>query len=382
MNRAEADVAKRDFYELLGVAKTASDADLKSAFRKAAMQCHPDRNPGDRAAEARFKELNEAYQTLSDPQKRAAYDRFGHAAFEQGGGFGMGDGFASSMADIFDDLFGDMMGRRGRNASGRERGADLRYNLEITLEEAYRGKAASIRLPTAVACEACAGSGAKPGSKPHACKTCGGHGRVRAQQGFFAIERTCPTCHGRGQMIDNPCEACGGSGRVTRERNLSVNVPAGVEDGTRIRLSGEGEAGHRGGPPGDLYIFLSIKPHPFFQRDGADLYCRVPVSMVQAALGGEFVVRTLDGGEATVRIPEGCQSGRQLKLRGKGMPALRSRDIGDLYVQVNVETPQNLTRRQRELLAEFEAESSTKTHPESAGFFSKMKEFFEGLGSS
>jgi molecular chaperone DnaJ len=382
MSRAEADVAKRDYYEMLGVAKTASDADLKSAFRKAAMQCHPDRNPGDRAAEARFKELNEAYQTLSDPQKRAAYDRYGHAAFEQGGGFGMGDGFASSMADIFDDLFGDMMGRRGRNSSGRERGADLRYNLEITLEEAYRGKTASIRLPTAVTCEGCAGSGAKPGSKPHVCKTCGGHGRVRAQQGFFAIERTCPSCHGRGQMIDNPCEACNGSGRVTRDRNLSVNVPAGVEDGTRIRLSGEGEAGHRGGPPGDLYIFLAIKPHPFFQRDGADLYCRVPVSMVQAALGGEFIVRTLDGGESTVRVPEGCQSGRQLKLRGKGMPALRSRDVGDLYVQVNVETPQSLTRRQRELLAEFEAESSHKTHPESAGFFSKMKEFFEGLGSS
>jgi molecular chaperone DnaJ len=380
MNRAQADVAKRDFYELLGVAKTASDADLKAAFRKAAMQCHPDRHPGDRAAEARFKDLNEAYQTLSDATKRAAYDRYGHAAFEQGGG--MGDGFASSMADIFDDLFGDMMGRRGRNASGRERGADLRYNLEISLEEAYRGKAASIRLPTAVTCETCAGSGAKPGSKPHACKTCGGHGRVRAQQGFFAIERTCPACHGRGQMIDNPCEACVGSGRVTRERNLSVNVPAGVEDGTRIRLTGEGEAGHRGGAPGDLYIFLSIKPHPFFQRDGADLYCRVPVSMVQAALGGEFIVRTLDGGDANVRIPEGCQSGRQMKLRGKGMPGLRSRDMGDLYVQVNVETPQNLTRRQRELLAEFEAESSNKTHPESAGFFSKMKEFFEGLGSS
>jgi molecular chaperone DnaJ len=381
MNRAETDVAKRDFYELLGVVKTASDADLKSAFRKAAMQCHPDRNPGDRAAEARFKELNEAYQTLSDPNKRAAYDRYGHAAFEQGAG--MGDGFSSSMADIFDDLFGDMMGRRGgRNGSGRERGADLRYNLEVTLEDAYRGKAASVRLPTAVTCEACAGSGAKAGSKPRLCKTCAGHGRVRAQQGFFAIERTCPACHGRGQMIDNPCDACAGSGRVTRERNLSVNVPAGVEDGTRIRLSGEGEAGHRGGAPGDLYIFLSIKPHPFFQRDGADLYCRVPVSMVQAALGGEFIVRTLDGGDATVRVPEGCPSGRQLKLRGKGMPALRSRDIGDLYVQVNVETPQNLTRRQRELLAEFEAESSHKTHPESAGFFSKMKEFFEGLGSS
>jgi molecular chaperone DnaJ len=378
MSRAEADVAKRDFYELLGVVRTASDADLKSAFRKAAMQCHPDRNPGDHAAEARFKELNEAYQTLSDPNKRAAYDRYGHAAFEQGG---MGDGFASSMADIFDDLFGDMMGRRGRSSGGRERGADLRYNLEISLEEAYRGKTAAVRLPTAMTCEACAGSGAKPGSKPHVCKTCGGHGRVRAQQGFFAIERTCPACHGRGQMIDNPCDSCSGSGRVTRERNLSVNVPAGVEDGTRIRLSGEGEAGHRGGAPGDLYIFLSIKPHPFFQRDGADLYCRVPISMVQAALGGEFIVRTLDGGDANVRVPEGCQSGRQLKLRGKGMPALRSRDIGDLYVQVNVETPQNLTRRQRELLAEFDAESSHKTHPESAGFFSKMKEFFEGLGS-
>ena len=380
MKRADTDVAKRDFYELLGVAKAATDADLKAAFRKAAMQCHPDRNPGDKAAEARFKELNEAYQALSDPNKRAAYDRYGHAAFEHGGA-GMGDGFASSMADIFDDLFGDMVGRRGaRNPSGRERGADLRYNLEIMLEEAYHGKTAAIKLPTSVTCEVCAGSGAKAGSKPHVCKTCAGHGRVRAQQGFFAIERTCPTCQGRGQTIDNPCDACAGSGRVTRERNLSVNVPAGVEDGTRIRLTGEGEAGHRGGSPGDLYIFLSIKPHPFFQRDGADLYCRVPISMVQASLGGEFSVRTLDGGDAKVRIPEGCQSGRQLRLRAKGMPTLRSRDFGDLYIQVNVETPQNLTRRQRELLAEFDAESSHKTHPESAGFFSKMKEFFEGLG--
>jgi len=371
-------MAKRDFYETLGVSKTASDADLKSAFRKAAMQCHPDRHPGDKQAEARFKELNEAYQHLSDAQKRAAYDRYGHAAFDQSG---MNDGFAASMSDIFDDLFGDMMGgRRGRQSSGRERGADLRYNLEITLEEAFRGKTASIRMPTSVACEACAGSGARAGSKPITCKTCGGHGRVRAQQGFFAIERTCPSCHGRGQTIENPCDKCAGAGRVTRERTLSVNVPAGVEDGTRIRLTGEGEAGMRGGPSGDLYIFLTVKPHAIFQRDGADLYCRVPISMVQAALGGEFTVTTLDGTESRVSVPEGAQSGRQLRLRGKGMPVLRSRDLGDLFVQLNVETPQSLTRRQRELLTEFAAESSHQTHPESAGFFAKMKEFFEGRG--
>jgi molecular chaperone DnaJ len=370
-------VAKRDFYEVLGVARTASEADLKSAFRKAAMQCHPDRHPGDKQAEARFKELNEAYQHLSDSQKRAAYDRYGHAAFEHGG---LNDGFASSMADIFDDLFGDFMGRRGRGgASGKERGADLRYNLEISLEEAYQGKAATIKLPTSITCDACGGSGAKAGSKPVTCKTCAGHGRVRAQQGFFAIERTCPTCGGRGVTIENPCERCGGAGRVTRERTLSVNVPAGVEDGTRIRLSGEGEAGLRGGAAGDLYIFLAVKPHPVFQRDGADLYCRVPISMVRAALGGEFTVRTLDGGDAQVRIPEGVQSGHQMRLRGKGMPVLRSMEYGDLYIQASVETPQNLTRRQRELLAEFEAESSNKTQPESSGFFAKMKEFFEGL---
>jgi molecular chaperone DnaJ len=345
-------MAKRDFYETLGVAKTATDPELKSAFRKAAMQCHPDRHPGDKQAEARFKELNEAYQHLSDAQKRAAYDRYGHAAFDQSG---MSDGFASSMSDIFDDLFG-----------------------EITLEEAFHGKTAAIRMPTSVACEACSGSGARAGSRPATCKTCGGHGRVRAQQGFFAIERTCPTCHGRGQTIENPCDKCAGAGRVTRERTLSVNVPAGVEDGTRIRLTSEGEAGMRGGPPGDLYIFLTVKPHAFFQRDGADLYCRVPISMVQASLGGEFNVRTLDGTESKVSVPEGAQSGRQLRLRGKGMPVLRARDSGDLFVQLVVETPQNLTRRQRELLTEFASESSNTTHPESAGFFAKMKEFFEG----
>ncbi len=380
-------MAKRDFYETLGVSRGASDVELKSAFRKAAMQCHPDRNPGDKASEIRFKEVNEAYQILSDAQKRAAYDRFGHAAFDGGGGGGaggfggMGEGFASSMADIFDDLFGDVMGRRGRS-SGRERGSDLRYNMEITLEEAYSGKTASLKVPTSVACEACSGTGAKPGSKPKTCSTCNGHGRVRAQQGFFAIERTCPTCHGRGEIIDNPCSACSGAGRVSRERTLSVNIPAGVEDGTRIRLAGEGEAGMRGGPPGDLYIFLAIKPHPFFQRDGADLYCRVPISMVQAALGGELGVHTLDGGESKVKIPEGTQSGRQFKIRGKGMPVLRARDSGDLYIQANVETPQNLTRRQRELLQEFEVESSTRTQPEASGFIARMKEFFENLGSA
>ncbi len=376
-------MAKRDYYEILGVTRTATEVKLKAAFRKSAMQHHPDKNPGDKDAEAKFKELNEAYQCLSDQQKRAAYDRFGHAAFEQGGpgGGGMGDGFGSSMADIFEDLFGDMMGRGGRRSGGRERGSDLRYNLEISLDEAFAGKTATIKVPTSATCEACTGTGAKAGSKPKTCGTCNGAGRVRAQQGFFAIERTCPTCQGRGEMIDNPCTACSGAGRVMRERSLSVNIPPGVEDGTRIRLANEGEAGLRGGPSGDLYIFLSIKPHQFFQRDGADLYCRVPISMVQAALGGEFTVHALDGSEAKVKVPEGTQSGKQFKLRGKGMPVLRSRDVGDLYIQATVETPQNLTRRQRELLQEFEAESSSKTHPESSGFFARMKDFFDNLSS-
>ena len=380
-------MSKADYYELLGVARSCTEAELKSAFRKAAMQHHPDRNPGDKDAEVKFKEINEAYQALSDKEKRAAYDRFGHAAFEQGGGgaggFG-GDGFASSMSDIFDDLFGGFGGGRARGGggNGRERGSDLRYNMEIMLEDAFKGKTATIKVPTSIACEACAGSGAKAGSKPKTCGTCAGHGRVRAQQGFFAIERTCPTCAGRGQVIDNPCASCSGAGRVTRDRSLSVNIPAGVEDGTRIRLSGEGEAGMRGGPSGDLYIFLSIKPHPFFQRDGADLFCQVPISMVKASLGGDVSVRTLDGSESVVKIPEGTQSGRQFKLRGKGMPVLRSREVGDLHIQARVETPQSLTKRQRELLAEFEAESSNKTHPESAGFFAKMKDFFDNIGGA
>ncbi|HRK23533.1 MAG TPA: molecular chaperone DnaJ [Beijerinckiaceae bacterium] len=373
---------KRDYYEVLGVQKNADEAALKSAFRKLAMQYHPDKNPGDKAAEAKFKELNEAYQCLSDSQKRAAYDRFGHAAFEQGGGgqgpFGGGGGGFSGMGDIFEDLFGEVFGGGRRSSGGRERGADLRYNLEITLDDAFRGKAATIKVPTSITCEACSGSGAKAGSKPKRCATCGGHGRVRATQGFFSIERTCHACHGRGETIDDPCRACNGGGRVTRERTLSINVPAGVEDGTRIRLSGEGEAGLRGGPSGDLYVFLSVKPHGLFQRDGADLFARVPISMVAAALGTEIAVPTLDGTDAKVRIPEGTQSGKQFRVKGKGMPVLRSKDRGDLFIQTVVETPQNLTRRQKELLREFEQGSADGTHPESEGFFARMKKDFFG----
>ena len=316
---------------------------------------------------------------LSDGQKRAAYDRLGHNAFEQnGGGGGFSGDFGSSMADIFEDLFGGMGGRGQRRSDGRERGSDLRYNLEITLEDAYNGKTETLTIPTAVTCEPCSGTGAKPGTKAKACPTCGGQGRVRASQGFFSIERTCPKCQGRGEIIQDPCASCRGAGRVTTDRTLSVNIPPGVEDGTRIRLSGEGEGGLRGGPSGDLYIFLSVKSHRYFQRDGADLYCRVPISMVTAALGGELRVPMMDGEMKSVSVPEGTQSGKQIKLRGKGMPVLRSRDHGDLYIQVSVETPQKLTARQKELLKEFETESSKDTQPESAGFFNKMKEFFAG----
>jgi len=377
-------MAKRDYYEILEVTRTATDAEMKVAYRKLAMKWHPDRNPGDKDCEAHFKEINEAYDILKDGQKRAAYDRFGHAAFEQGGGggqHGFGADFGSTFSDIFEDLFG-MGGRRGgRGGNGRERGADLRYNMEITLEEAYAGKNAQVRIPTSVTCEACSGAGAKAGSKPKTCPTCNGQGKVRQTQGFFTLERTCVSCQGRGQVIDNPCPNCSGSGRVTRERTLSVNVPAGVEDGTRIRLAGEGEAGVRGGPQGDLYIFLSLATHQFFQREGADLHCRVPISMVTAALGGGFDVPTIDGSQTRVKIPEGTHSGRRFRLSGKGMPVLRARESGDMYVQVLVETPQKLTKNQKELLRKFEAESSSDTQPEAAGFFAKVKEFIDGLGN-
>ena len=325
-------MAKRCYYETLSIERTATETDIKTAFRRQAMQWHPDRKPGDKEAEHRFKELNEAYEILKDPDKRAAYDRYGHAAFEHGNGMngahGFGADFATTFSDIFDDLFG-MGGRRGRG-SGRERGADLRYNMEISLLEAFSGKTAQIRIPTSVTCEACSGSGAKPGTKPKVCPVCAGQGRVRHAQGFFTLERTCPNCQGRGQVIESPCTSCSGSGRVMRERTLSVNIPPGVEDGTRIRLAGEGEAGVRGGPPGDLYIFLSLGSHPFFQREGADLHCRVPVSLVTATLGGEFEVPTIDGGKTRVKVPEGMQTGRRFRLQGKGMPVLRSRQFGDM----------------------------------------------------
>lgn len=379
-------MAKRDYYEVLGVDRSADEKGLKSAFRKLAKKYHPDANPGDEDAEKNFKEVNEAYEALRDPQKRAAYDQFGHAAFDgagrgPGGQGGFGPDFASSMSDIFDDLFGEFMGGRrgpGGHRGGHERGADLRYNMTIKLDEAYEGKTAQIRVPTSVMCETCDGSGAKPGTQPVTCPACSGTGKIRASQGFFTIERPCPNCQGRGEIIKDPCTDCSGTGRKTKERTLSVNIPAGVEDGTRIRLSGEGEAGMRGGPTGDLYIFLSIEPHPIFQRDGSDIFCRVPISMTTAALGGTIEVPTVSGTKSRVKIPEATQSGKQFRLKGKGMPVLRSKLTGDMYIQVEVETPTNLNKRQRELLEEFQKLSGDKTSPESQSFFDRVKGLFEG----
>jgi molecular chaperone DnaJ len=378
-------MGKRCYYEILGIQRGVPDPEIKAAFRRLAKECHPDSCNGDHTAEQRFKELNEAYEALKDPQRRAAYDRFGHAAFDSGlagaGAHGFGADFSASMSAMFDDLFGEFMGqRRPRQRSARERGADLRYNMEIALAEAYTGKSAQIRVPTSITCDSCSGSGARAGTQATPCRTCGGVGKVRASQGFFTIERTCPSCQGRGEVIETQCPTCSGSGRVTRERTLSVTIPVGVEDGTRIRLAGEGEAGLRGGPPGDLYIFLSIKPHEFFQRDGADLFCRVPIAMTTAALGGQIEVPTIDGGKTRVKIPEGSESGKQFRLKAKGMPVLRSKQQGDLYIQVEVETPKNLSRKQRELLKAFEEGSSANTSPDSAGFFARVKELFERTG--
>lgn len=374
-------MAKRDYYEMLGVGRKANADELKNAFRKRAKELHPDRNPGDKNAEAQFKELNEAYEVLKDDQKRAAYDQFGHQAFEGGGGRGH-PGFdfnATSFSDVFDDLFGEFMGgRRNANPNRASRGADLRYNIEITLEEAFAGKQATIRVPTSVGCEPCGGSGAEPGTKPQTCPTCAGAGKVRAQQGFFTIERSCPSCNGAGRIVKNPCKACGGGGRVQKEKTLNVAIPAGIEDGSKIRVTGEGEAGQRGGPKGDLYLFLSIAPHPIFRREGPHVQCRVPVTMTTAALGGSVDVPTLGGGKAAIKIPEGSQGGKQFRLRGKGMPVMRGPGAGDMFVEIAVETPVNLTKKQQELLREFEKAGNNQNHPESSSFFARVKEFFDG----
>lgn len=373
-------MSKRCYYEVLEVERTSSDGELKSAYRKLAMQCHPDRNPDDDTAEARFKEVSEAYDVLKGADKRAAYDRYGHAAFENGpGGQGaQGFGFSGSFTDVFDDLFGEIMGggRRGRRAS---RGADLRYDMQITLEEAFAGRKTELRVPSAVACEACGGSGGEPGSSPETCSSCSGHGKMRAQSGFFTIERTCPKCRGKGRVISNPCRSCKGAGNVEQERTLQVDIPAGVEEGTRIRLAGEGNAGLNGAPPGDLYIFLSLEQHPIFQRDGSELYCRVPISFARAALGGALEVPVMGGGSAKIDIPEGTQTDHRFRLRGKGMPSLRGNTKGDLHVEVQVETPTKLSKKQRELLRAF-AESDEGTQPESESFFAKMKDFLASSG--
>jgi len=372
-------MSKRDYYDVLNCQKGAATTEIKASYRKLAMELHPDKNPGDHTAEVKFKEINEAYDVLKDDQKRAAYDRFGHAAFEHNGGRGNGNpfDFASSFTDIFDDLFGEFTG--GKQRRRQNRGGDLRYNLEITLEEAFKGRATQIKVPTAVACEICNGTGSEAGSKPEQCPTCSGIGKVRAQQGFFTIERTCPQCRGNGRIVRNPCKTCKGSGHVQKERTLSVDVPPGVEEGTRIRLSGEGQAGMNGGPAGDLYIFISLAAHPIFQRDGHDLYCRAPISFVQAALGGAIEVPTLDGGRAKITIPDATQSGHQFRLRAKGMPVLRGGGMaGDLYVEVAVETPSKLSKKQKELLKAFESESAAGTNPESEGFLAKLKEFWSG----
>jgi len=381
-------MSKRDYYDVLGIAKGASADEIKKGYRKKAKELHPDRNSDNPKAEEQFKEANEAHEVLKDPEKKAAYDRYGHAAFEGGmggggrPGGGQGD-FSSAFSDVFDDLFGDFMGGQRGGGGGRNRaarGSDLRFNLRVSLEEAFAGLQKTINVPTAVNCSSCEGTGADGGVEPTNCPTCSGIGKVRAQQGFFTVERTCPTCSGMGQIIKNPCNSCSGQGRVEKERALSVNIPAGVETGTRIRLSGEGEAGVRGGPSGDLYIFIEVNKHKLFERDGVNLFCNVPVSMSSAALGGDIEVPTIDGGRSRVKIPAGSQSGRQMRLRSKGMPALRGGGAGDMFIELAVETPVNLTSRQKELLKEFE-DLSEDNNPESKSFFSSVKSFWDSMKS-
>jgi molecular chaperone DnaJ len=368
-----------DFYELLEVERTADDATLKSAYRKLAMKYHPDRNPGDQECEARFKAVNAAYECLKDPQKRAAYDRFGHAAFQQGGpggGFQGGEGFGD-IGDIFESFFGSAFGGGGRQQA--RRGADLRYDLEITLDEAFHGKDVQIEIEVAQTCEPCKGQGAEPGTGTRRCTMCGGHGKVRAQQGFFMVERVCPTCHGRGEVIETPCRACHGEGRVDRPQKLEITVPRGVDDGTRIRVQGKGEAGPMGSPAGDLYIFLHLKRHSMFEREGTTLITRVPISFTTAALGGDIAIPGLDGERHVIPIPAGIQTGKQLRKRGAGMPALNARGMGDMVIEIVVETPTKLTARQKELLRELQETETGEECPQSRGFFDRLKDAWTDL---
>ena len=377
-------MSKRDYYEILGCSKTASESELKKAFRSKAKELHPDRNSGNSAATEKFKKVNEAYDILKDPEKRAAYDRYGHAAFDgsMGGGFSSGGAsngdFASAFSDVFEDLFGDFMGggnSRSNSSQRANRGADLRYNMQISLKHAFSGKKTNIDVPTSVSCDTCKGTGAQSGAAPTSCPTCSGIGKVRAQQGFFTVERTCPTCAGKGQIIKNPCRLCNGQGRVDKSKKLSVNIPPGVETGTRIRLAGEGEAGIRGGQPGDLYIFIEVEKHSIFEREGNDLFCRIPITMTTAALGGDLEAPTLDGGKTRVKIPQGSQNNKQLRLKGKGMPSIRGSSKGDLYIEILVETPVNLNAEQIQLLKQFE-NSCRDNNPANKDFFSKVKNFW------
>ncbi len=376
---------KRDYYDILGCSNDASESEIKKAYRGKAKELHPDRNPNKKTSEEDFKQLNEAYDVLKDPNKKAAYDRYGHAAFENGGGFsqntGQGD-FGSAFSDVFEDLFGDFMGGGGRRGNDQRstRGSDLRYNMQISLEEAFTGKKAKINVPSAVNCNKCSGSGAEGGTKPSVCTTCAGMGKVRAQQGFFTVERTCPSCSGRGQIIKSPCKNCSGQGRVNKDRSLEVNIPAGVESGNRIRLAGEGEAGLQNGSSGDLYIFIDVNKHQIFEREGPNLYCQIPISMTIAALGGELEAPTLDGGKCRVKVPSGVQSGKQLRLKNKGMPAIRGKSMGDMHIYLTVETPVNLNSTQKNLLKQFDA-AGKDNHPAGKDFISIVKKFWDNYKS-
>jgi molecular chaperone DnaJ len=380
-------MSRKDYYDILGITKKATPEEIKKAYRSLAMKYHPDRNQGDKAAEAKFKEASEAYQVLSDPKKKSSYDQFGHSAFEGGaagtGGFDFGGFESGAFSDIFDDFFGDFMGsgRSGKSSkkSRSNRGSDLKINLEITLEEAYLGKKQNINLSSNEKCEKCSGSGAEPGSKPKKCSTCNGHGKVRTQQGFFTLQQTCPDCGGDGEMLSNPCKDCRGSGIIKTKKNLSIQIPKGVDDGTQIRLSGKGDAGYRGGVDGDLYVVITVQKHKIFQRSEENLYYKLPISMTDAALGTEIEVPTIDGGKAKVKIPSGTQNGKQLRLKEKGMPNLRSDNIGDLYLEINVIVPENLSKDQKKLLEEFKRIENNNNTFEIKNFFNKAKKFWDKI---